>query len=75
MEVFSGLAHQFFSEIQHGVRGPCVVVHDRTRFFEKKKEKSFCPKYGENGPKIGFFKFIGKFSHQSFLNLLYNESL
>ena len=40
LEVFSGLAHQFFSEIQHGVRGPGVVVHDRPRFFEKKKKKN-----------------------------------
>ena len=26
-------------------------------------KKSFCPKNGKNGQKIGFFEFIGKFSH------------
>ena len=40
----------------------CVVIPGRVRFFEKKKKKN-CPKNGENGPKIGFFEFIGKFSH------------
>ena len=33
----------------------------------------FCPKSGENGPKIGFIGFIGKFSHCIFLNLVYKE--
>ena len=29
----------------------------------------------KNGPKIGFFDFIGKFRHQFFLNFNYNENL
>ena len=37
-------------------RGPCGVVNNRAGFFEKKK----CPENGENEPKIGFLKFIGK---------------
>ena len=41
-------------------------------------KKICCPKNGENRPKIGlklgFFGFIGKFSHQFFLNLVYKES-
>ena len=45
----------------------CVTEAD---FFLKK----FCPKNGENGPKIGLFGFIGKFSHLFFLNLVYKES-
>ena len=39
-------------------------------------KKIFLPqKCGGNGPKIGFFEFIGKISHYFFLNLVYNESL
>ena len=38
--------------------------------------KFFCPKNWENGPKMGqktgFFEFIGKFSYQFFLNVVYN---
>ena len=34
----------------------------------------FSLKNGENGPKIGFFGFIGKFSHYVFLNSVYKES-
>ena len=35
-----------FSENQHGVRGPCLVVVDRAGFFLK---KSFCPENWEMG--------------------------
>ena len=38
-------------------------------------KKNFCLNNGENGPKIGFFKFIGKIRHEVFLNLVYKESL
>ena len=37
-------------------------------------KKYFCPKNGENGQKIKFLKFIGKYS-LFFLDLVYNESL
>ena len=57
---FLGIGSLVFSETQHGVRGPCLVACDRAGFFLK---KSFCPKNGENGPRTGFFEFIGKFSH------------
>ena len=37
-----------FSELQHGMRGPYGVVHDRDRFFEKKKKKKIVPqKWGK----------------------------
>ena len=39
----------FFSETQHDVRGPCAVVCDRARLFEK---KYVCPKNWENGPEM-----------------------
>ena len=69
---FLGIGSLVFSETQHGVRGPCLVVHDRARFFLK---KSFFPKNEENGPKTGFFEFIGKVRHWFFLNLFYREIL
>ena len=47
-----------FSGTPHGVRGPCGVVYDRARFFEK----MFYPQNGENRPSPGFFECIGKFS-------------
>ena len=55
---FLGIISLVFSETQHGVRGPCLVVCDTARVFLK---KSFCLKNGENGPKTAFFEFIGKF--------------
>ena len=39
------------------------------------KKKFFCPKIGENGSKVGFFEFIGKFSHYFFLYLVYKDRL
>ena len=36
--------------------------------------KKFLSQNWENGPKIRFFGFIGKFSNQCFLNLVYKES-
>ena len=41
---FLGIGSLVFSETQHGVRGPCLVVHDRSGFFSK---KIFVPKLGE----------------------------
>ena len=46
-----------FSETQHSVRGPCLVVRDRAGFFLK---NLFAPKMGKMGQK------------QVFLNLLEN---
>ena len=57
---FLGIGSLVFCETQHGVDGPCVVVHDRARFLKK----IFLPKNGRNGAKKqGFLKFTGKFSH------------
>ena len=39
-----------FFALKSGVRGPCGVTHD------------ICSQNLENGLKLGFFKFIGKFS-------------
>ena len=68
---FLGIASLVFSETQHDVRGPCGVACGRARFFGKK----MCHKCIKNGPKIGLFKFIGKFSHWFFLNLVIKEGL
>ena len=39
-------------------------------------KKIFLPKkWAKNGQKVEYFKFIGKFSHYFFLNLVLNESL
>ena len=40
--------------------GPCVVVRDRARSFEK---NLFTQKNRQNGQKIAVLKFIGKCSH------------
>ena len=57
---FLGIGSLVFFETQHDNRGLCVVVRDRQLDFFL---KIFCPRNRENGPKIGFFGFIGKFSH------------
>ena len=54
---FLGIGSLVFSETQHGVWGPCLVVRDRAGFFFK---NLFAPKMGQ---KQGFFEFIGKFGH------------
>ena len=56
----------FFCNSTSCKRPPCVVVSVREGFF--------CLKNGKNGPKIGLFGFIEKFSHCFFLNLVYKES-
>ena len=48
-----------FLETQPGVRGPCGFVRGRAGFLEN----LFLSQKWENGPKIGFFEFIGEFSH------------
>ena len=48
-EVFFETGSLVFSETQHGVKGPCVAVRDSQIFWKK----YFCPKNGENGPKMG----------------------
>ena len=47
-----------FLGTQHGVRGPCGVVYNRARSFEK----IFYLHNSENRPSRGFFECIGKFS-------------
>ena len=45
--------------------------------FSSWQSLNFCEKKtcSKSGPKVGFFEFIGKFSHCFFLNLVYKESL
>ena len=45
------------------VRGPCFVAGERGMFFEKNLLAPKMEKMGQKWTKIGFFKFIGKFSH------------
>ena len=74
-EVFLELALQFFSGTPHGVRGPCGVVYDKARFFEK----CFTLKMGKIGQAQAslnvqessvFFSVL-----YFFISLVYNESL
>ena len=44
VQIFFGTGYLVFSGIQHGVRGPFGVVHDRARFFEN---HIFPPKWGK----------------------------
>ena len=62
-----------FSETEYDVRGPCGVLHNRARFFEKKMPRKW-GKWAKNGLKIGLFEFVGKFSHYFFLKLANKES-
>ena len=52
---FLGMGSLFFSETQHGVRDPCVVVRESRIFFFL----IFVSKMGKM--EIGFFGFLGKF--------------
>ena len=52
---FLGIGSLVFSETQHGVRGPCLVVRDRARFFRK---NLFAPKMGKMGQKQGFLNLL-----------------
>ena len=50
---------------------PYEVVHDKWIFWKK----NICPENGPNWVKIRFFEVTGKFDHEFFLNLVYNENL
>ena len=52
-----------FSEIWHGARIPCEAVRDRAGFSGKFFLPPKLGKWTQNGPKTGFFQFIGKFGH------------
>ena len=67
-------------ETQHGVQGAvvfcaCVYMWALVDFLKK----LFLPlkrgKYVKNWPEIGFLGVFGIFSHNFFLNLIYNENL
>ena len=58
-DIFLELCHYFFLNIGMALKTHITLWH-------------FCPR---NGPKIIFFRFIQKYSHSFFLNLVYTESL
>ena len=58
-KVFLILGHWFFLKGSMVIRAH-VLLRVTARFLEK---KSSCPKNWENGQKIGFLKYIRKFSH------------
>ena len=54
---FLGIGSLVFSETQHGVRGPYIVMCDRAGFFGKNPHWANMTK---NGPKTGFLNFLRK---------------
>ena len=52
---FLGTGSMVFSETQHNVRGPCLVVRDRAGFLLK---KIFARKMGKMGQKKGFLNLL-----------------
>ena len=55
---FLGIGSLVFSETQHGVRGPCVVVRERARMFEKHFFAQNMGKMGQKSAKIGFLNLL-----------------
>ena len=58
---FLGIGSLVFSESQHGVMGPCIVVSDRAGFFGKKTHQAKMTRNGEKWHKnmvFGLFKKI-----------------
>ena len=61
---FLGIVSLVFSKFWHGTRIPCKVVRDRAGFSGKiffLAQK--LGKWVQNGPKTGFFQYIGKHGH------------
>ena len=52
---FLGIGPLVFSETQDGVRGSCLVVHDRAGFFKK---SLFTPRMGKMSQKQGFLNLL-----------------
>ena len=83
LEVFLGLAHQFclklsmvlVAHVLLCVTRPDVLCVTGPYFFKKIFLPPKWGKWAKNGRKTGFFKFIGKFSHQFCLNLVYKGIL
>ena len=70
LEVFIELVLQFFSGTEHGVRGPCSVVHGRKKCFTPKMEK-----IGQAQGSLNVQESLVSFSVlYFFINLVYNES-
>ena len=66
---FLGIGALVFSETQHGVRGQCVVLHDRGGFFD------FFAINGGMGQKQGFLNLLENLVIDFFLNLVYKGSV
>ena len=70
-EVFMEFALQFFSETQHGVRGPCSVVYDRKNVLSPKWGKQAKPSVLCMYRKVQFFSQLFIF----FISVVSDESL
>ena len=68
---FPGIGSLVFSETQHGVRGPYIVVCDRAGFFRKNSHR---PKMVKNSSKTCFLDFLKKSCHQFCLEFAEDES-
>ena len=70
---FLGIGSFVFSENQYGVKGPCVAVWGRARFFEKKNV--LLQKWGKWAKNRGFFNLMGNLLNGFYLNLIYKKNL
>ena len=68
---FLGTDSLFFSETQHAVRGPSIVICDSWIFWKT----SLLGKSGQKYPKTGFWDFLIKSCHQFCLEFVSNEVL
>ena len=68
-----GLAHQFFLKLSMVLEAH-VLLRVTAGFFFFNFLFQKWGKWAKNGPRIGFFRFIGTFSHFFFLSLVYKES-
>ena len=73
---FLGIIPLDFSKCEHRARDPCGIMPDRAwqRFPGKSILAQKIRKITKNGPKTGFFEFIGNLGQQFLLNLFYNEN-
>ena len=70
VSILLGIGLLVFSETQHAVRGPYIVVCDRAECFGKNLYRA---KMVKNDPKRGFLEFLRKSCHQLCLEFVLNE--
>ena len=72
---FLGIGSLVFSETQHVVRGPSVVVCDTAGFFGKNTHRAKMTKHCQKYPQIhDFLDILRKLRHQFCLEFVQNES-